>query len=150
MHGHAVYVKEVLAFAWDLSLENSADACLCFWLALLQSVSYFFSLYWSPFLSLCTVFDAITSTIDEVVLTSPSANLFAFRDFNIHHNYQVTYSGGTDRSGELWDNFSISNDVTQMVNLPTWIPDWEVLITLLLLFPLTFYQTQNGVPHFIV
>ena len=25
MHGLAVYVKEVLSFAWDLSLENSLD-----------------------------------------------------------------------------------------------------------------------------
>ena len=30
MHGLAVYVKEGLSFAWDLSLENSADSYLCF------------------------------------------------------------------------------------------------------------------------
>ena len=30
MHGLAVYVKEGLPFAWDLSLENSADSYLCF------------------------------------------------------------------------------------------------------------------------
>ena len=35
MHGLAVYVKEVLPFARDLSLENSADSYLCFRLALL-------------------------------------------------------------------------------------------------------------------
>ena len=35
MHGLTVYVKEGLAFAWDLSLENS----LCFHLDLLHSVS---------------------------------------------------------------------------------------------------------------
>ena len=45
MHGLAVYVKEGLPFAQDLSLENSADSYLCFQLALLQSVSYFFFLY---------------------------------------------------------------------------------------------------------
>ena len=50
MHGLAVYVKEGLPFAWDLSLENSADSYWCFWLALLCSVSYFFFLYWSPLL----------------------------------------------------------------------------------------------------
>ena len=43
MLGLAVYVKEGLPFAWDLSLENSADSYLCFQLALLHSVSYFFS-----------------------------------------------------------------------------------------------------------
>ena len=39
----AVYVKEGLPFAQDLSLENSADSYLCFPLALLYSVSDFFS-----------------------------------------------------------------------------------------------------------
>ena len=34
-------------------------------------------------------------------------------------------SGGTDRSGELSNNFSISKDLTQMVNFPTWIPDCD-------------------------
>ena len=72
-------------------------------------------------------------------------------------------------------NFSISNDLTQMVNFPTWIPDcdshspalldisilltllfvlqwfsldWEIPIMLLSQFPLTF-QTHKRVPHFI-
>ena len=39
MHGLAVYVKEGLPFAWNLSLENSADSYLCFRLALHHSVS---------------------------------------------------------------------------------------------------------------
>ena len=45
MHGLAVYVKEGLPFAWDLSLENSADSYLCFRLSFLHSVPYFFLLY---------------------------------------------------------------------------------------------------------
>ena len=44
MHGLTVYVKEGLPFAWDLSLENSADSYLCFQLALLLLHSYFFFL----------------------------------------------------------------------------------------------------------
>ena len=36
MRGLPVYVKEGLPFAWDLSLENSADSYLCFRLALLH------------------------------------------------------------------------------------------------------------------
>ena len=45
MYGLAVYVKKGLTFPRDLSLENSADSHLCFGLALLHSVSYFFFLY---------------------------------------------------------------------------------------------------------
>ena len=44
MCGVAVYVKEVLPFARNLSLENSSDSYLCFQLALVHSVSYFFVL----------------------------------------------------------------------------------------------------------
>ena len=101
MHGLAVYVKEGLPFAQDLSLENSADSYLCFRLALLHSVSYFFFLYGSPSSSLCTVYNSISSNIDEVLSINPSANVFVFGDFNVPHKDWLTYSGGTDRPGEL-------------------------------------------------
>ena len=39
MHGLSVYGKERLPFAGNVSLENSANSCLCFQLALLYSVS---------------------------------------------------------------------------------------------------------------
>ena len=117
MHGLAVYVKEGLPFAQDLSLENSADSYLCFWPALLHSVSYFFFVYWSPSSSLSMVFDSISSNIDEVLSINPSANVFVFGDFNVHHKDWFTYSGGTNQPGELCYNFSISNDLTQIPDL---------------------------------
>ena len=121
MHDLAVYVKEGLCFAWDLSLQDSADSQLYFRLALLHSLSYFFFLYQSPSSSLSTVFDSISSKIDEVLLIDLSANVFVFEDFNVHHKNWLTYPGGSDRPGELRDNISISNDLTQMMNFPTWI-----------------------------
>ena len=90
MHSLTVYVKEELPFAQDLSLENSADSYLCFRLALLHSVSYFFFLYWSPSSSLCMVFDSISSNIDEILSIDPSANVFVFGDFNTHHKDWLT------------------------------------------------------------
>ena len=68
------------------------------------------------------VFDSISSSIDEVLSISPSANVFVFGDFNVHHKNWLTYSSGTVRHGELCYNFCISNDPTQMVNVPTVIP----------------------------
>ena len=144
---------------------------LCFRLALYHSVSYFFFIYRSPYLSLCTVFDSISSNTDEVLSINRSANVFVFGDFNAHYQDWLTYSGGTDRPGELCYNFSISNDLTHMVNFPTWIPDcdshnlslldfflpsdasicctMEILIMLLFQFTLTFYQTDSGMFRFI-
>ena len=55
MHGFTVYVKKELPFARNLSLENSADCYLCFRLALLHPVSYFFSSIDYP-LHLCVRF----------------------------------------------------------------------------------------------
>ena len=54
-----------------------------------------------------------------------SANVFVFGDFNVHHKDRLTYSGRTDRSDELCYNFSVSNDLTQIVNFPTRIPDCD-------------------------
>ena len=88
-------------------------------------MSYFFFLYRSPSSSLCTVFDFLSPNLDEVLSINPSANVFVFGDFNIYHKDWLTYSGGTDRPGELCYNFSISNDLNQIVNFPTGIPDCD-------------------------
>ena len=58
-------------------------------------------------------------------MINPSADVFVFGDFNVHHKDWLTYSGGTDRPGELCYNFSIPNDLTEMVNFPTRIPDCD-------------------------
>ena len=104
MHGLAVYVKEGLPFARDLSLENSADSYLCFRLALLHSVSYFFFLYRSPSSSLCTAFDSVSSNIDEVLSINPSANVLVFGDFNVH---------------------PLTSILIQIIYFPTRIPDCD-------------------------
>ena len=90
-------------------------------------MSCFFFLYRSSSSSLCTAFDAILSNIDEVlsIIPSiiPSANLFVFGGFNVNLKDWLTYSGGTERPGKLCYNLSISNNLSQMVNFPTRIPD---------------------------
>ena len=90
---------------------------------LLRVVLFF--LYRSPSLSSCTIFDSVSSNIDEVLSINPSANVFVFGDFNVHHKDWLTYSGGTDRPGELCYNFSISSNLTPMVNFPTLISDCD-------------------------
>ena len=124
MHGLAVYVKEGLPFPRDLSLKNFADSYFCFQLTLLHTVPYFDFLYRSSSSALCTVFDSGSSNIDEVLSINPSA-VFVFGDFNIHDKDWLTYSSGTDRPGALCYNFSISNDLTQIVNFPSRIPNCD-------------------------
>ena len=103
----AVYVKKGLPFAWVLCLlisKNSANSYICFHQALLLLVSNFFFLNQSLSLSLCTVFDTISSNIDEVLSIKPSIKVFFFGDRNVHHKDWLTYSGGTDRPSELCYN----------------------------------------------
>ena len=45
----------------------------------------------------CSILDAISSSIDEILSVNPSANVFVFGDFNVHRNDPLTYSDGTDR-----------------------------------------------------
>ena len=76
--------------------------------------------------------------------------MFVFGDLNIHHKDWLTYSGGTDRPGELCYNFSISNDLTQIVNFPTRIPDCDshspTLLDLFLSSDTSIYSTMAFPP----
>ena len=51
--------------------------------------------------------------------------MFLSLDFKVHHKDWLTYSSPTDQPGELCYNFSIPNDLTEMVNFPTRIPDCD-------------------------
>ena len=77
---------------------------------------------------------SVSSSIGKVFLINPSANIFVFGDFNVHHKDWLNYSGGTGKPGELCYNFSISNDPTQMVNFPTQILECDSHSPLLDLF----------------
>ena len=129
------------------------------------------------FSSLCTIFDSISFNINEVLSINPSGNVLVFGDFNFHRNGWLTYSGGTDRHGELCYNLLSQMILLRwLVNFPTrsliviptvllfWIYlfllalvfvlqwfylYWQILIMLLSQFPLTFHQIHNGMPRFI-
>ena len=112
------------SFARNLSLENSGDSYLCFRLALLQSLSYFFFLHQSRSWLLFMVFDSVSSNIDEVITINSSANVFVFGDFNVHHKDWLNFLV------EIIDlvnsyNFSVPSNLTQMVNFPTRIPEYD-------------------------
>ena len=98
------------------------DSYLCFWLPFfIWCLTYFF-LYQSLFWSLWTVFDALLSNIKDVPSMNQSANAFIFGDFNIHHKEDwLTYYGRTGRHVNCY-RFSISSELSQVVNFPAQIP----------------------------
>ena len=77
----------LLLMELHFALENTSDSCLFFQQALLCLLPYFFFLFWSPFLCLCTVFETISSNTDEVFSSiNPYANVFLFGGLNVNHN----------------------------------------------------------------
>ena len=162
-------------FAQDLSQESSVNSYLCFPLALLHSVSSFFCLYQSPSLFLYMVFDSISWNIDEVPLTYPSANVFGFWDFKVHHKDWLTYCDGADRqvysvitSLLRWLTFLLRSLTVTLTVTPTvmlfwiyllllslayflqWLSfRWKILTMLLPQFPLLLCQVWNRMPCFI-
>ena len=77
VHVLAVYVKEGLLFARDLSLKIVTYIYDWLYFALCLNLCLA--------LSLCIVFYSVSSNIDQVLLINPSANVFVFGDFNVHH-----------------------------------------------------------------
>ena len=127
----------------------------------------------SPSLFLWTEFNVLW--IDKVFSINPSANVFFFGDFNVHHKDWLTYSGGTDRLGNsviiflsqmtlLRSQGFLPGSLTVILTVllfriylflltPVFVLQWlslhwEILI-MLSQFPLTFQLIHNRMPHFI-
>ena len=85
------------------------------WLYFTQCLNFFF-LYRSHTSYLCTVFDSISSNIDDVHSINPSANVFVFGDLTsiIRTGFPILVE-----LINLVNSSIISNDLTQMVNFPT-------------------------------
>ena len=115
IYGLTVYVKEGLLLH-GIPLEILTY--VCDWLYFNQCLTSF-----SSIVRLRIYLRFLIHLTDEPLSINLSANVFIFEDFNVHHKDWLIFSGGTDRPGELCYNFSISNNLTQIVNFPTRIPD---------------------------
>ncbi len=67
--------------------------------------------------------DAISDSIDSAISQHPSAQVMVFGNFNVQHKEWLTHSRNIDIPGIATHNFSISQNLTQIVSSPTHIPD---------------------------
>ena len=138
-------------------------------------MSYFFFLYRSPSSCLSTVFDSISSNIDEVLSISPSTNVFVFGDLtSIIRTGLPILAELIDLVNSViiflsqttllrWSTFLFGSQTVILTVLPVWIYfflltlvfvlQWlslhcEILIMLLSQFPLTFHQIHSGMHRF--
>ena len=121
MHGLAVYVKEGLPFARDLSLENSADSYVFDWLYFTQCLTSFSSI--DHLLQLCARFLILFSL--TLMRFSRSTHLLIFLSLETLTSIIRTGLPVLVELIDLVNSAIISNDLTQAVNFPTWIPDYD-------------------------
>ena len=81
---------------------------MCFRLALLHSTTFIFLLYRSPSSSSCSVVEAL--------ILQPSANIMVYGDPNVHN---------TDVAGLFCQEFAMAQNLSQIVDFPTCIPDCD-------------------------
>ena len=141
-------------------------------------MSYFFFFYRSSSSSSCTVFDSVSSNIDELLSINPSANAFVFGDF-----LTSIMGTGLPIQGELtnlvnfviiflcqmtllrWLTFLRGSQTVILIALLFWTYFFllmlvsllqrlslhcEILIMFLSQFSLTFHQIHSGMPFFIL
>ena len=96
---------------------------MCFRLALLHSTTYTFFLYRSPSSPSCSVIEAVSSNIDKALVLQPSANIMVCGDFNAHNTDWLVHSHATDNAGVFCQEFALAQNLTQIVDFPTRIPD---------------------------
>ena len=146
-------------------------------LALLYPVSYFFFLCQSPSSSLCTVFDSISSNIDEVLLINSSANVFLSLEtlmsvmrtdlsilvelIDLVNSAIILLSQmtllrwltlllGSQTVILIVQLFWIYLFLLMLVFVLQWLSlHWEILIMSLFQFILTFHQVHNEMPCFV-
>lgn len=125
MHGLGVFVKDSLPIARVPTFEIQGESFMCFRLSLIHTTSYVFFLYRSPSTTSCSVLEAVSNSIDKALSLHPSAKIFVFGDFNVHHSNWLKFSNGIDLPGQSCYNFALSHDLSQIVEFPTRIPDCQ-------------------------
>ena len=106
-HKHNIPVWKII-WEKEFLLHGTFSRKLCgflhvfYWLYFNQCLTSFSSI---DDLRLSARFLILFYLTDEVLSINPIANVFVFRDFSVHHKDWLTYSGGTDRTGEVCYNF---------------------------------------------
>ena len=67
--------------------------------------------------------EANVDSVDEILRLSPNAEIIFSGDFNVHHVLWLQFSNRMDASGLAAESFVVLNDLTQLVDQPTHIPD---------------------------
>ena len=93
-------------------------------MALVHQTAYIFFLY-RPCDDNLAVVNSISNKIDQILVDNPSANIHVRGDFNVYNKEWLVYSNKTTPEGTECHNFAVSQNLSQIIDFPTRIPDVE-------------------------
>ena len=94
-----------------------------------KATLHFCFLYRSPNLDRHQTFDrldCLSDSITDILEKCPDTEIAVAGDFNVHNVKWLTHSSHTTPEGEYVEIFAISNQLTQLVNIPMHIPCVDV------------------------
>ena len=124
--GVCTYVRADLPVSRQTRYEQSNSDFQLLWLkiSIPHSTKFICTIYRSPNSSgHQDLFDHLTASIEHITQHNPSSEIVILGDFNIHNSDWLTHSTHSDASGIECEAFSILNDLSQLVNDPTRVPD---------------------------
>ena len=121
--GCCVYVHSSITCSRVPELDSSEFSTIWLRLSCHSLTKYICAVYLSPNSTDYTkFFDYLTSKVEHILSISPFSEISILGDFNVHHRLWLS-SPFTDPPGEQAFIFSILNNLEQLVQHPTRIPD---------------------------
>ena len=121
--GCCVYVRNDITCSRAHQLDSSEFSTIWLKVNCHSLTKYFCAVYLSPNSTNYTrFFDYLNSTVEHILTHSPFSEISILGDFNVHHQLWLS-SSFTDQPGEQTYNFALINDLEQLVQHPTRIPD---------------------------
>jgi hypothetical protein len=121
--GCCAYVRNDVICSRVSELESLEFSTLWLRLSCQSTTKFICSVYLSPnSTDYPKFFDYLDSKLEHILSSNPFSKIIVLGDFNVHHRQWLS-SQFLDTPGELAFNFSIFNDLVQLVQLPTRIPD---------------------------
>ena len=121
--GCCAYVRNDVVCSRVSNLESSEFSTLWLKLSCNSTTKFICSVYLSPnSTDYPKFFHYLNSKIEHILSSSPFSEIIILGDFNVHHRQWLS-SSSHDPAGELAFQFSIQNNLEQLVHLPTRIPD---------------------------
>ena len=121
--GCCVYVRNDITCSRAHNLDSSEFSTIWLRLNCHSSTKYICAVYLSPnSTDYIKFFDYLNTQVEHILTHSPFSEITILGDFNVHHQLWLS-SSFTDQPGEQAYNFAILNDLEQLVQHPTRIPD---------------------------